>query len=356
MTRSSKVCQRSEMPQPSYVASGASPLASDPELIDRLARFTDRRTVLLDHVVPVRSGYAFHAPAGTVIRFATVDGPQVVDLNIWSADDPRERFWAARTRQFYGTHLTVGHRLWSNLPFLRPLATFVADTIAYGRDNDDAGCHDLLGTRCDPYVNQLLSDASYDYHCHSNLTRSILPFGLTEFDVHDVINLFQVTGLMADDKRYFMKTCPARPGDFVELLAETDLLLSISLCPGGDLALPIWGPGSGGVPNCNPLRVQVFQPEVALLKGWSPSVRAAYSGMHGSRHGLSAPTGVAPDLTHRIAVGPRAKATTSAPATAAPPATARNAPTGPAPTSGPDAAVPSDSERDAAMKRLREKF
>lgn len=287
------------MPTPAYVSMGASPLDSDPEIIGRLLAPGAARTIVLEHEVPVRSGYAFHAAAGSVVRFSTVNGPQVVDLNLWSADDPRERFWASRTRQFYGTHLTVGHRLWSNLPFLRPLATFIADTIAYGRDADDAGCHDLLGTRCDPYVNQLLSNASYDYHCHSNLTRAVLPHGLTEFDVHDVINLFQVTGLMADDKRYFMKTCPAKPGDYVELLAETDLLLAISLCPGGDLAVPIWGEGSDAEPNCNPLLVQVFRPTPEALTGWTPSTRAAYSGMHGERHGLAVPRGTPPSLTEQ---------------------------------------------------------
>ncbi|MCU1397201.1 MAG: hypothetical protein JWN62_310 [Acidimicrobiales bacterium] len=294
------------MPSPSYVASVGSPLVPPAGVVDAVAATagTDRREVVLDVVVPVRSGYAFTANAGQVVRFTTVDGPQVVDLNIWSRTDPRERFWAARTRQFYGTHLTTGQRLWSNLPFLRPLATFVADTIAYGRDEDDAGCHDLLGTRCDPYVNQLLSDAPYDFHCHSNLTRAIAAHGLTEFDVHDVINLFQVTGLMPDDKRYFMKTCPARPGDHVELLAETDLLMAISLCPGGDLAVPLWGEGSDAEPNCNPLRVQVFQlgadvrDEIAAL-GWGPSERAGYAGVHGTRHGLAQPTGVPPSLADR---------------------------------------------------------
>ena len=58
----------------------------------------------------------------------------------------------------------------------------------------------------------MLSGAAYDFHCHSNLTRAVAPFGLTEFDVHDVINLFQVTGLMPDDKRYFMKTVPGATG------------------------------------------------------------------------------------------------------------------------------------------------
>ena len=111
------------------------------------------------------------------------------------------------------------------------MVTFIADTVGYGRDEDDAGCHDLLGTRCDPYVNQLLSGAAYDFHCHSNLTRAVAQFGLTEFDVHDVINLFQVTGLMPDDKRYFMKTCPARPGDSCRA-ARRDRSVD------GDLAVP----------------------------------------------------------------------------------------------------------------------
>ena len=290
------------MPQPSYVASVDSPLSPDAALIARLAAQQDKRRPVLDRVVPVRSGFAFRVDAGQIIRFSTVDGPQVVDLNLWAADDPRERFWASRTRQFYGTHVTTGHRLWSNLPFLRPMVTFIADTIGYGRDEDDAGCHDLLGTRCDPYVNQMLSGAAYDFHCHSNLTRAIAPFGLTEFDVHDVINLFQVTGLMPDDKRYFMKTCPARHGDHVELLAEIDLLAAISLCPGGDLAVPLWGEGSDAEPNCNPVRVEVHQPDEELLAGWKPATRVGYRGVNGIRHGYQPPLDPPPPLTSRVPV------------------------------------------------------
>ena len=52
-------------------------------------------------------------------------------------------------------------------------------------------------------VNKLLTGEDFDFHCHSNLTRAILPFGLAESDVHDVLNVFQVTALNKDDK-YFM--------------------------------------------------------------------------------------------------------------------------------------------------------
>ena len=119
--------------------------------------------------------------------------------------------------------------------------------------------------------------------------RAVQPFGLSELDVHDVINVFQVTGLMADDERYFMKPCPARVGDHFELFAETDLLMAASTCPGGDLALPVWGPGSGGEPNCNPIGVEVFSVPADVLEGWAPARPAAYRGAGALRHGLRAP-------------------------------------------------------------------
>ena len=140
-----------------------------------------------------------------------------------------------------------------------------------GSTPDGAGCHDLLGTRCDPYVNQLLSDTAYDFHCHSNLVRAVLPFGLTEFDVHDVINVFQVTGLMPDDERYFMKPCPARVGDHFELFAETDLLMAASTCPGGDLVGADVGAGRRRGAALQPDRRRgVLRVPDDLLAGWRP--------------------------------------------------------------------------------------
>jgi hypothetical protein len=234
--------------------------------------------------IPIRSGRAWTVPQGHLCRLVTVEGPQVGDLNIWHADDPRERLWAARTRQLQRAHVSTFDRLWSNLPFLRPLVTITNDTLAeYGMDGQGGRVHDLLGTRCDPYVNRLLSGEDFDYHCHSNLVRAVLPYGLTEFDVHDVLNVFQCTGLN-DEDRYFMRTCPARPGDFFEFFAELDLLCALSTCPGGDLSVPLWGPGARDpLDVCHPLGVRVYRPEPGLLAGWTPPERAAYRNLHGLR-------------------------------------------------------------------------
>ncbi len=270
-----------------YLPSERGALDVDRAFYDRLAAETDRWTPIEQFVVPIRSGRAWPVLAGQLCRIVVVEGPQVADFNAWSLHNPRERFWAARTRQLESTHVTTGHRLWSTLPYLRPMLTITNDTIAYGVDEEGGRCHDLLGSRCDPYVNKILTGEEFDEHCHSNLTRAILPYRLTELDVHDVLNIFQVTGLMPDG-RYFMKASPAKRGDFFEFFAEIDLLCAISTCPGGDLSVPLWGPEAGDpLPTCRPLGVEVYQPAAELLAGWVSPAPADYRGNHGMRRPVS---------------------------------------------------------------------
>ena len=278
-------------PRVIYEAKPGSPLQADRALYGRLASEAGGRRLVERFVVPRRSGRAWPMRAGHLFRIVAVEGPQVADLNVWNLANPRERFWASRTRQLHRAHLTTLDRLWSCLPYLRPMLTITADTIGYGRDEDGAGCHDLLGTRCDPYVHKLLNGEEFDLCCHSNLVRAVAPFHLTEFDVHDVLNVFQVTGLTAEG-RYFVKPSPARRGDFIEFFAEMDVLCAISVCPHGDLSVPVWGP-EGGDPlaTCRPLGVEIWEPAPELLDGWIPPEPSDYAGGHGLASGVASGDG-----------------------------------------------------------------
>lgn len=131
-------------PQPAYQATAGSILHADQGLYDAIA--SGPRTLQESFIIPPRSGKAWKVPSGSIVRFSTPDGPQVGDLNIWSLVNPRERFWAARTRQLQASHVSVYDRLWSCLPFLRPLVTIIADSLKdYGVDQWGGRCHDLLG-------------------------------------------------------------------------------------------------------------------------------------------------------------------------------------------------------------------
>lgn len=260
-------------PRASYAPKdSSSPVTPDRELYDRIRLAS--RTSLQSFAIPPRTGRAWTVRAGQVFRITTLEGPQVADLNLWSLTDPGERFWSSRTRQLQAAHLTAYDRLWSTLPALRPMTTILEDTVA--RPEPGIGrVHDLLGTRCDPYVTKLLAGVDYDHHCQSNLTRAIAEHGLGEEDVHDPLNMFQVTGTN-DDDHYYFTTSPARAGDHLEFFAEIDLLVAVSNCPGGDLSIPMWGPDGQSEVPCRPLGVEVWDVDPRSLAGWSSPAPVDY--------------------------------------------------------------------------------
>jgi len=234
-------------------------------------------------IVPPRQGRAFDVPAGHFFRIVSIEGPQVGDLNLWNVANLSERFFSGKTRALSATHVSRGDRLWSALPYLRPMATITRDTLDwYGFDADGAGVHDVIGTRCDPYTNLLLTGDEYHHCCHSNLTRALaartgLSLRDAENNVHDVLNVFMCTGFTRDAHRYFMKASPVRPGDFIEFFAEIDLIGALSTCPGGDCGATL----SSDVAQCFPLKVEIFRPRADALERWRSPAVSAYSGRHG---------------------------------------------------------------------------
>ena len=234
-------------------------------------------------LVPARDARTFSVPAGQFFRISSVEGPQVGDLNLWNADDLSERFYSGKTRALHGTHLSVSDRMWTSFPAMRPMATIIDDTLDwYGFDEFGGSVHDVIGTRCDPYTNNLLSGGQYHHCCHSNLTRALadhLGCSLDEAQphVHDVLNVFMCTGFTRDTGQYFMKASPVRPGDYLEFFAEIDLLGALSACPGGDCS----DEHSSDSAACHPLLVEVFAPDAGALGDWQSPPVNGYDQSHG---------------------------------------------------------------------------
>ncbi|GGO55872.1 hypothetical protein SAMN05444398_10492 [Roseovarius pacificus] len=233
--------------------------------------------------VAPRDAACFRMAAGQFFRISSVEGPQVGDLNLWNANDLSERFYSGKSRALHGTHLSMGERMWSSFPYLRPMATITDDTLGwYGIDEFGGSVHDVIGTRCDPYTGNLLSGAQYHHCCHSNLTRALADetgMTLTEAEphVHDVLNVFMCTGFTRDTGQYFMKASPVRPGDYLEFFAEIDLLGALSACPGGDCS----SEHSSDAAACYPLLVEIFAPADGALTGWQSPPVNGYDRSHG---------------------------------------------------------------------------
>ena len=168
--------------------------------------------------------------------------------------------------------MTTLDRLWSCLPYLRPMVTITGDSLSTEPTESGGRCLQrparyearLLN------LNKLLDDRDFDVTCHNNLTRAISRYHLTELDVHDVLNIFQVTGLDPVDEIYFMEPSPAKKGDYFEFLAEIDLLWRNIAALAADLSQ--WGSGEDGsdpLATCRPLGVEVYEVDPELLAGWS---------------------------------------------------------------------------------------
>ena len=233
-------------------------------------------------IIPPREAACFRVPAGQFFRITSIEGPQVGDLNLWNANDLSERFYSGKSRALHGTHLTTGDRMWSSFPWLRPMATITEDTLGwYGIDAFGGSVHDVIGTRCDPYTGNLLSGSQYHHCCHSNLIRALaeetgMSLDEAEPHVHDVLNVFMCTGFTRDTGQYFMKASPVRPGDFIELFAEIDLLGAMSACPGGDCS----SEHSSDEAACYPMLVEVFAPPKGALDGWEGPTVNGYNRQH----------------------------------------------------------------------------
>ena len=234
-------------------------------------------------IIPPRDAKTFNVKSGNFFRIESIEGPQVGDLNLFQANNLDEKFYSGKTRALYGTHISVGDKMLSSFPYLRSLATITWDTLDwYGYDKDGASIHDVIGTRCDPYTSKLLSGDDYHYCCHSNLSRALakekkININDAEKIVHDVLNVFMLTGFTNDTKQYFMKSSPARPGDYLEFFAETDLLGVLSTCPGGDCG----SEHSSDVAKCYPLKVTIWNIDKEYLNGLRPSNISSYNRNHG---------------------------------------------------------------------------
>ena len=80
-------------------------------------------------IIPPRDAKTFNVQFGEFFRIESLDGPQVGDLNLFNFNNLEEKFYSGKTRALYGTHLSVGDKMFSSFPYLRSLATITWDTL-----------------------------------------------------------------------------------------------------------------------------------------------------------------------------------------------------------------------------------
>jgi uncharacterized protein YcgI (DUF1989 family) len=172
-------------------------------------------------LIPAGHGRAFPVPNGALLEIVDVEGQQVADFISIIENDPKEWLSATHSRStFLRLNLKVGDRLQTN--WRRDIYEVVSD---------DVGMHDLITSMCD--ARRYRIDYGVDNHrsCRSNFTEALAPWRYEEWQVPDVINIFQNAPIHAD--RTFGNEIPtSKAGDKIVLRAMVDgIVAAISACP-----------------------------------------------------------------------------------------------------------------------------
>ncbi len=177
--------------------------------------------IVEDTIIPARGSWSGRVARGRTLRIIDLEGCQAVDFLCYDADDPDERYAAADTMKINetGIFLTTGTVLYS--VGLRPLFTLTADT---------CGKHDTIGGCCSAELNAFRYGAGPAPNCRDNFLAELAKHGLGKKDMAANINFFMYVPV-GPDGGMDMGPSLSKPGDYVDLRAETDVLAVISNCP-----------------------------------------------------------------------------------------------------------------------------
>ncbi len=181
------------------------------------------------------SGKVFRVRAGEIFRIVETEGPQICDLWIFNAENPKEHFWSNYTMVIEGVYLRPFGRLWSNMPWFRPMATLMDETV---RSRGEFPHIISFGSHCTSELWELHSGIQGLNACHINGLKAIRPFGLKESDLHDNLNVHMKVKIDPNDGQVSVARSDCQKGDYAEFFAEMDLLLAMSTCPLGDGSYP----------------------------------------------------------------------------------------------------------------------
>ena len=171
--------------------------------------------------VPARRGRAVRLRKGQSLRIVNTHGHQVCDTWAFSAEDPHEFMSMEHTRPTLGKIFpTAGDYLFSNRR--RPVLYFAEDT--------SPSLHDTLLAACDDYRYGLLGCKDYHDNCTDNLIAAMRAIHAPLPEVPQPLNLWMNIPVSPEGKISWCEPV-SKPGDYVVLRADMDVVVAMSACP-----------------------------------------------------------------------------------------------------------------------------
>ncbi len=197
--------------------------------------------IVEDTIVPACAPWSARVAAGHHLRLIDLEGQQAIDFLCFNADDPAERYHAANTIKIpCQLYLGQGSILRSSLA--RPMMTIVEDS---------CGGHDTIFGCCSFEVDKVRYGATNGECCQRNFERELERRGIGPEHIVANVNFFMNVPVRPDGHTAIIES-QSKPGDYVDLRAEMDVLAVLSNCPEALNAATGAGP--------TPVRAIVYQP------------------------------------------------------------------------------------------------
>ena len=223
------------------------------EWYDNLRGTKSNWTKVAEHRVHPNRGIPIHLKAGQVMRSITTDGSNIID--VWFFEEGIKdlagiQYDPVITAGLEGFICRKNSRLWSNLPYCRPMATYIDDNIDPALMPDEHTWPVWHGGHCSPELNQAGYGLIEHAACGTNGLEALFEAGY-DFEMAEALSSrhnmcifqpFSVTDQVMDAGHTSPTWHPSpsllKPGTYVDYYAEMDLLIPISHCPYGDQSCP----------------------------------------------------------------------------------------------------------------------
>lgn len=198
-------------------------------------------TIQQDTVVAACQPWSAKIKKNDVLRLVDLEGQQAVDFLCYDAGDTSDRYNAANTIKLNNNiYLGKGTTLWSVRA--NNLMTIIEDT---------CGKHDTLYGCCSIEIDEVRFGKTNTQGCQQNFESELAKYGMGPNDIVANINFFMYVPVEGDGAVAIADGL-SKPGDHVDIRAETDVLVVISNCPERDNAAAGYQP--------TPVRAIVYTP------------------------------------------------------------------------------------------------
>jgi uncharacterized protein len=187
-----------------------------------IASTRDPASARFDHIVPARAPWSYLLHQGQTLRIVDLEGQQAVDTLFYRASDTSERYCAQATLTMQGSaYIGAGTAIVSNRGNI--MAKVIADT---------SGAHDTSAGACSCEANTVRfgHQTRYMHACRENFVVELAKYGMGKRDIVSNINFFMNVPIRPDGELAIVDGV-SKPGDYVEIAAEMDILCVISNCP-----------------------------------------------------------------------------------------------------------------------------